>query len=156
LVSVFDQFNLDGIDIDWEYPGRDGDAGNEVATDDSACFLLFLQLLRDSLPSYARLSAAVAPVPFIGPNGEPLNDVSSFATVLDWVLIMNYDTWSGKLLVLINRCISYLLTQFKLQATRDQMPLSLTDAVIHHNLKLVLLQRLILGLLRVSRRHNWF
>jgi chitinase len=39
------------------------------------------------------LTAAVATVPFIGPDGNPLSDVSGFSKVLDWIAIMNYDIW---------------------------------------------------------------
>ncbi len=35
----------------------------------------------------------MATVPFIGPNGDPLTDVSGFSKVLDWIAVMNYDVW---------------------------------------------------------------
>lgn len=95
LVTVFHKYDLDGIDIDWEYPGREGNPGNLKSPDDTVNFLAFLQLLKSSLPPTAKISAAASPVPFMGSNGEPLKDVSPFASVLDWILIMNYDTWSA-------------------------------------------------------------
>lgn len=39
------------------------------------------------------LSAATATSPFIGPDGNPVTDVSGFAKTLDYVAIMNYDVW---------------------------------------------------------------
>ena len=95
IALLYDQFHLDGIDIDWEYPAQQGDPRNYVGSDDTANFLEFLRLLRTILPSTARISAAVQAVPFVDANGQPMKDVRSFADVLDWVLIMNYDVWGG-------------------------------------------------------------
>lgn len=39
------------------------------------------------------LSAATSVLPFTGPDGNPLDDVSEFAKVLDYIEIMNYDVW---------------------------------------------------------------
>ena len=92
IQALYQQFGLDGIDIDWEYPGQGGDAGNGVSPDDSANFLAFLQTLRALLPSGAVITAATQTVPFAGADGRPMADVAAFADVLDWVLVMNYDT----------------------------------------------------------------
>ncbi|KAF8681017.1 hypothetical protein RHS04_03047 [Rhizoctonia solani] len=95
-VQMYKKFNLDGIDIDWEYPGVQGAGNNQVSPQDSTHFLTFLQLLRSQLPKSAKLTAATQVTPFAGPDGRPLADVSEFAKVLDWILIMNYDIWGGK------------------------------------------------------------
>ncbi|KAJ9108777.1 hypothetical protein QFC21_000097 [Naganishia friedmannii] len=95
MLSMYNKFNLDGIDIDWEYPGVKGSDSNIVSSDDSANYLIFLQLLRKTLPSTAILSAATQVWPFAGPTGSPLSDVSGFAKLLDWVMIMNYDIWGS-------------------------------------------------------------
>ena len=39
------------------------------------------------------LSASTSVLPFLGPDGNPLSDVSGFAKVLDYIEIMNYDVW---------------------------------------------------------------
>jgi hypothetical protein len=91
-LSAYTRFNLDGIDIDWEYPNGTG-AGNEKSSNDSANFLKFLKLLRNQLPVEARITAATQDFPFAGKDGQPLSDVSDFAGVLDWILVMNYDVW---------------------------------------------------------------
>jgi len=95
IVAFYQQFSLDGIDIDWEYPGQDGNTGNIESPNDTANFLSFLQLLRSALPPAAKISAAVQTVPFADAQGNPMTDVSAFADVLDWVLVMNYDTWGS-------------------------------------------------------------
>lgn len=95
MLSMYNKFNLDGIDIDWEYPGVIGSESNIVSSDDSANYLIFLQLLRKTLPPTAILSAATQVWPFAGPTGAPLSDVSGFAKLLDWVMIMNYDIWGS-------------------------------------------------------------
>ncbi len=48
LVSAVNTFNLDGIDIDWEYPNSTG-AGNPHASGDAAGLLKLVQGLRSSL-----------------------------------------------------------------------------------------------------------
>ncbi|KAJ6598935.1 glycoside hydrolase [Mycena vulgaris] len=95
ILAVYNQFHLDGIDIDWEYPGRQGEGNNEVNSNDSANFLAFLQLLRRTLPPSAAITAATLPTPFFGSDGAPMKDVSKFAKVLNWILLMNYDVWGA-------------------------------------------------------------
>ncbi|QRV73087.1 chitinase [Ceratobasidium sp. AG-Ba] len=95
IVAMYHTFSLDGIDIDWEYPGTQGAGSNKVSHQDTPHFLSFLQLLRAQLPPSAKITAATQVTPFIGPDGQPLKDVSAFAKVLDWILIMNYDVWGA-------------------------------------------------------------
>lgn len=107
IKDAYEKFHLDGIDIDWEYPGQQGSGGNLVDPYDSRNFLSFLQVLRDVLPPDARITAAAQTVPFTDASGDPLKDVSDFVHVLDWILIMNYDVWGCKdipfLLVILTR-----------------------------------------------------
>ncbi|KAF8914018.1 glycoside hydrolase, partial [Gymnopilus junonius] len=95
IFEVYISHQLDGIEIDWEYPGHAGSSSNEFDGNDTANFLLFLRSLRASLPSGARITAAVEPKPFVDSTGRALEDVSEFAEVLDWILIMNYDLWGS-------------------------------------------------------------
>jgi chitinase len=95
IADTYYRYRLDGIDIDWEYPGKSGDPGNYVDPEDTSNFLEFLKLLRATLPLTARITAAVQTTTFAGADGQPMDDVRAFAAVLDWVLLMNYDTWGG-------------------------------------------------------------
>ncbi|OCH92911.1 glycoside hydrolase [Obba rivulosa] len=95
ILALYTKYDLDGIDIDWEYPGQDGNDGNNVDPLDSQNFLAFLQLLRTTLPQGAKITAAAQVVPFADVHGKPMRNISDFASVLDWVLLMNYDTWGS-------------------------------------------------------------
>ncbi|KAI0036802.1 glycoside hydrolase [Vararia minispora EC-137] len=93
VIDLYNSHSLDGIDIDWEYPSQKGADGNAVDPSDTTNLLEFLRLLRTMLPSSAVITAAAQTVPFSGSSGSPSSDVHEFAAVLDWVLMMNYDTW---------------------------------------------------------------
>ncbi|KAJ2482215.1 hypothetical protein IWW56_001236 [Coemansia sp. RSA 2131] len=100
MVSYVKQYELDGIDIDWEYPGRLGNNCNvfDVAND-TPNYLLFLQDLRKEFDSAfgARkklITLAVRVQPF-EVNGTPISDLSEFAKVVDYANLMQYDINGG-------------------------------------------------------------
>ena len=95
-VQAYWSYGLDGIDLDWEYPNAQGAGGNAISSADSANFLLYLTELRAALPSEAIITLATQVWPFAGSNGRPLSDVSEFAAVIDWIIVMNYDIWGCK------------------------------------------------------------
>ncbi|CAG8565298.1 1057_t:CDS:2 [Paraglomus occultum] len=89
-MSLINQYSLDGVDIDWEYPGRKGAICNVVNTqNDTSNFLSLLKELRAAVGNKL-LTIAVRAETLDGPNG-PITDVSGFASVVDWVNIMAYD-----------------------------------------------------------------
>ncbi|TFK61904.1 glycoside hydrolase [Pluteus cervinus] len=96
ITALVKQYNLDGIDFDWEYPGQGGIGCNQVTDDDPQNFMNFLQALRkDPVGQNLILSAAVGVAPF---TNSKTSDLTSFGESLDWVAIMNYDVngaWSS-------------------------------------------------------------
>ncbi|KAL1674520.1 glycoside hydrolase superfamily [Schizophyllum commune] len=80
LADAVSQYNLDGVDIDWVHNAAD-----------AANLLTLLKDIRKKIGDDKTISAAVAHQPWIGDTGSPLSDVSAYASVMDWVGIMNYD-----------------------------------------------------------------
>ncbi|KAF8634839.1 hypothetical protein AX17_004089 [Amanita inopinata Kibby_2008] len=96
VVKMANQYHLDGVDFDWEYPNHQGLGCNVISPDDSKNFLSFLQKLRaDPQGSKLRTSAAVGLTPFAGPDGTPMTNVSAFSPVLDHIAVMAYDVWGS-------------------------------------------------------------
>ncbi|TFY68804.1 hypothetical protein EVJ58_g790 [Rhodofomes roseus] len=91
IVGFADQYGLDGIDFDWEYPGKQGIGCNAVSENDTANYLAFLQAFRARAAPNFIVTASVPVTPWVGANGSSLSNVSDFAAVLDWVNVMNYD-----------------------------------------------------------------
>ena len=85
---------FDGIDIDWEYPGGGGDAGNVVRPEDGRNYTLLMQEFRRQLDALGGkrhtrylLTAAV-------PAGEAKADqleIGKVARSVDWLNLMTYD-----------------------------------------------------------------
>lgn len=96
LVNLVQTHNLDGIDIDWEYPGRVGHPSNQYdVQSDTANFLTLLRNLRTRLDGAfgtgnKLITLALRVETFDGPNGS-LGDVSEFAQVVDFANLMQYD-----------------------------------------------------------------
>ncbi|ESK95147.1 glycoside hydrolase family 18 protein [Moniliophthora roreri MCA 2997] len=96
VVSLAQEYSLDGIDFDWEYPNNQGIGCNAIAVNDTVNFLLFLQELRQHpVGSQLLLTAATSITPFRDAEGNPSEDVSAFAEVLDYIAVMNYDIWGS-------------------------------------------------------------
>ncbi len=77
LVGIVDQYQLDGVDIDWEYP----DAGQSASN-----FLDLMREIRKALPAGKLLTAAVVA---LGSHGSGI--LSSSFEIMDFVNIMAYD-----------------------------------------------------------------
>ncbi|KAJ2523135.1 hypothetical protein GGI11_000081 [Coemansia sp. RSA 2049] len=104
MVGWVRAYSLDGWDVDFEYPGRQGNTCHPFdAASDTPNFQLFLADLRQRLDgegdeARAKLiTLATRFQPFDGPQG-PLADVSGFAPLVDYFNIMLYDfngVWSS-------------------------------------------------------------
>ncbi|KAI3574061.1 glycoside hydrolase superfamily [Fusarium oxysporum f. sp. albedinis] len=90
------QYELDGLDFDWEYPNRQGLGCNDINQDDTANFLQFLKELR-SHPEGKNLylTAAGSLLPWNNDKGVSSTDLDGFAEVLDYLMVMNYDLYGA-------------------------------------------------------------
>lgn len=85
IYNYLQQYDLDSIDIDWEFPNNYG-AGNEYSSADVANFLTFLQLLRTTVGDNIRISLAVPSTGYSGSDGKVVADMSGFASVVDYIV----------------------------------------------------------------------
>ncbi|KAF8812556.1 hypothetical protein BYT27DRAFT_7252073 [Phlegmacium glaucopus] len=74
VLAAYKAYDLDGIELDWEYPGKQGAEGNNVDSKDTPNFLLLLIILRSILPPTARISAVVQTSTFWDTRGQPMTD----------------------------------------------------------------------------------
>ena len=54
--DIVNKFNLDGVDIDWEYPGISGDKGNIYRPEDKQNYMLMFRELRKDLDKLSLLT----------------------------------------------------------------------------------------------------
>ncbi len=96
--SFIDKYQLDGIDLDWEYPNQEG-AGNIHRTEDIQNFALLLQEVRKALDQlsannnnkhYLLTIATGADQAYI--DNTELSEVSKH---IDFLNIMTYDFYNG-------------------------------------------------------------
>ncbi|KAG8759170.1 hypothetical protein FRC12_009832, partial [Ceratobasidium sp. 428] len=93
LTNLVQDNNLDGLDFDWESPGLPGVGCNTRSPNDTSNYLAFLKELRIALPK-ASISAAAAIRTFVSPDqSTPSTNVSEFASVFDYIALMNYAAW---------------------------------------------------------------
>ncbi|KAJ2792124.1 hypothetical protein GGI18_000644 [Coemansia linderi] len=102
MTQWMQEFGFDGWDIDFEYPGRQGNSCHQFdAREDTPNFLLFLKDLRHRMDSEFGESTKLITIathfqPFSGSQG-PMSDVSEFANYVDYFNPMLYDfngVWS--------------------------------------------------------------
>ncbi|OBZ85782.1 Chitinase A1 [Choanephora cucurbitarum] len=94
-LDFIQKYNTDGVDIDWEYPARQGAGCNEFADNDTDNLLLLLRELRTALDvqfpeQHKEISMAVYVEPFLK-SGSPMTNLSSFVPYFDYVNLMTYD-----------------------------------------------------------------
>ncbi|TRX60751.1 glycoside hydrolase family 18 protein [Fulvivirga sp. M361] len=100
-VAYMQRHKIDGIDLDWEYPGQPG-AGNLHRPEDRQNFTAILKLLREKLDSLTTRSGEKYLLTIAtGANQRYLDntDMNKVHEYLDLVNIMTYDFhggWEGK------------------------------------------------------------
>lgn len=88
-LEAAERYELDGIDIDWEYPCS-GQAGIDWAPQDRENFTLLLQALRDKIGPRSLSIAAGAGEYFVRDT-----EMDKVARIVDYVQIMTYDMRNG-------------------------------------------------------------
>ncbi|KAJ5742571.1 glycoside hydrolase [Penicillium nucicola] len=95
IVNYVSDTGLDGIDIDWEYPGEPDIAGIPAGSDDEGDnYLAFLKALKAALPD-DKIVSITAPSSYWYLQAFP---ISEMADVVDFINYMTYDlhgTWDA-------------------------------------------------------------
>jgi chitinase len=99
-VDIIKKYEMDGIDIDWEYPALPGDKGNIYRPEDQHNYTLMFKELRRQLDSLQKqtgkkylLTTAVGAFKGFIEHTE-MNEVQQY---LDYINLMTYDFSGGKI-----------------------------------------------------------
>ncbi|KAI8443446.1 glycoside hydrolase superfamily [Phakopsora pachyrhizi] len=84
IYEVVTTNNLDGVDIDWEYPGQ---------AQDTEALLKFFLTLRSRLGAHSIISAAVTDSTFLDKSGKRTTNVSGFGEV--WITFLSCELTQG-------------------------------------------------------------
>ncbi|KAJ2769321.1 hypothetical protein IWQ57_003154, partial [Coemansia nantahalensis] len=95
IVELIEKYELDGIDIDWEHPGREGATKNFDEEKDMPNFMAFLDSLRKVVDTRfgageKLITLAVYGLPFRF-KGKEMTDLAEVAKSVDYANIMLYD-----------------------------------------------------------------
>jgi len=98
-VDIVRKYKLDGVDIDWEYPGMQGEARNIYRPDDKQNFTLMFEALRTELNLLEKqtakrklLTTAVGGFPSFLDHTQ----MDKAAKYLDFINLMTYDFYSSE------------------------------------------------------------
>ena len=88
--------HIDGIDLDWEYPGQKGD-DNKFRSEDKENFTAVLKLLREKLDAISNIKTPYLLTIATGANQQYLNhtNMKEAHKYLDFINIMTYDFFTG-------------------------------------------------------------
>ncbi|RAJ10932.1 chitinase [Chitinophaga skermanii] len=95
-VAIVAKYKLDGVDIDWEYPGLPGEEGNVYRPEDKQNFTLMFKELRhslDSLQKKAKLKQKLLLTTAVGASKSciEMTEMDKAQQYLDYVNLMTYD-----------------------------------------------------------------
>lgn len=99
-VNIIRKYKLDGVDIDWEYPGQPGEVGNIYRPEDGRNFTLMFEVLRKELDVLEKETAQRKLLTTaVGGFSDFLlhTEMNKAAQYLDYVNLMTYDYYSGKI-----------------------------------------------------------
>jgi len=92
--DIVGKYDLDGVDIDWEYPGRPGLEGNIYRPDDKQNYTLMFRDIRHSLDSLSKLTGKKYLVSTAAGGFATYLDnteMGKAAQYLDYINLMTYD-----------------------------------------------------------------
>ena len=96
-IAIMAKYNLDGVDIDWEYPGMRGD-NNKYRPEDKEHYTLLFKYLREGLDSLSKITPSKYLVTTAVGGSQSYIDHTEMAKVqqyADYINIMSYDYKGG-------------------------------------------------------------
>ena len=91
VVQFLEQYSLDGVDIDWEWPYSAGAGDNYYQAADSDNLRRFVKRLRQKLGDDKLITLALPNWGLKGSDGQTIQDNSELAGYVDHIMLMNYD-----------------------------------------------------------------
>ena len=91
-VALFKQYNIDGIDLDWEYPAIEGHPGHKYAQADKENFTALVKSLREEMGNKYLLTFAAGG--FINYLEQSI-DWKKVVPLVDFINLMTYDLVGG-------------------------------------------------------------
>ncbi len=139
-VDIIKKYDLDGVDIDWEYPGMAGEEGNVYRPEDKQNFTLMFQairyeldLLEEEIGKKKLLTTAVPGfASFLG-----VTEMGKAQQYLDYVNLMTYDLFQGD--TVVHHASLYATDKYKTEKSAD-------DAVKAYTAAGVPVEKLVMGL----------
>lgn len=139
-VAIIKKYNLDGVDIDWEYPGMPGEEGNIFRPEDKQNYTLMFQAIRNELDVLEEevgkkklLTTAVAGFAEFLKTTE----MDKAQQYLDFVNLMTYDLFQGD--TVVHHASLYPTDIYKTSKSAD-------NAVKAFNAAGVPLEKLVMGI----------
>ena len=97
-VDIIKKYDLDGVDIDWEYPGMPGEDGNVFRPEDKQNYTLMFEAIRKELDVLEKESGKKKLLTTAVPGFTSflkVVEMGKAAKFLDYVNIMTYDLFQG-------------------------------------------------------------
>jgi len=119
-VDIIRKYDLDGVDIDWEYPGMPGEEGNVFRPEDKQNFTLMFEAIRKELDVLEKetskkklLTTAVAGfVSFLN-----VTEMGKAQQSLDYINLMTYDLFQGD--TVVHHASLYTTDMYKTEKSAD-------------------------------------
>ena len=101
-VEIMGKYNLDGVDIDWEYPAIPGDVGNVYRPEDKKNYTLMFAAIRAELDALSKTTSKKYLLTTAVGGFQQFIDSTEMGKAqeyLDYVNIMSYDSQSSKIAI---------------------------------------------------------